>query len=350
MSAARVLAIWMVAAALFTTQSYYYRQTLGQSVTWLSLWWSMAYYSLLWAMFTPLILWLSRRFRVNRTQWISRIFLHLVFAAAIAVVHRFLLIGTGFIIGGQPIQFGIIYNAIVGYGDYGVYIYLIILFVDHAGSYYRQYHEEQIHAAQLKADLSEAQLQSLQMQLQPHFLFNTLNAITVLIKEDPDAAALMIKRLSDLLRLTLEQADTYEVPLRSELEFLDHYLVIEQIRFGDRLTVTKKIDQAAMETVVPYLILQPLVENALHHGIGTIPGPGRVEISAEQRNGTIQLSVQDTGSGVNEPPVTANHHGLGLTNTRARLRQLYGDSHTFEMQNVPGGGVKVTISFPSHHE
>jgi sensor histidine kinase YesM len=131
------------------------------------------------------------------------------------------------------------------------------------------------------------------------------------------------------------------------MEFLDHYLLIEQIRFGDRLTIKKHVDPRALDAVVPYLLLQPIVENALHHGIGTIPGPGTVEISADRPNGLVVLSVADNGPGLVNTVSPDNHLGVGLSNIRARLSQLYGEKHTFVLENISGGGVKVTVTIPS---
>jgi sensor histidine kinase YesM len=179
-------------------------------------------------------------------------------------------------------------------------------------------------------------------------LFNTLNAISVLIQENPKAANTMLVQLSDLLRMTLENVGTHEVPLKREMEFLDRYLQIQQTRFGDRLTVRRQIEPQVTEAFVPYLILQPLVENALRHGIGSLPGPGTVEISALRNNGMLNLKVRDTGPGILHPANSSQGLGIGLTNTQARLQQLYGDQHRLEIENVPDGGLQVSITLPYH--
>jgi sensor histidine kinase YesM len=229
---------------------------------------------------------------------------------------------------------------------YGFYIYFIILLLNHALEYYRRFQDEQLSASQLKAELAQAQLQALKMQLHPHFLFNTLNAIVVLIEEDPKAARAMLGQLSDLLRLTLDNVETQEVPLRQELEFLDQYLRIQQTRFGERLAIKKNIDPATIEASVPYLILQPLVENAIRHGVESVPGPAVIEISSSRQDGMLELRVRDTGPGLTNDSYTLSKRGVGLANTRGRLQRLYGERHRVELNNAEGGGLQATMLIP----
>ena len=193
----------------------------------------------------------------------------------------------------------------------------------------------------------EAQLHALKMQLHPHFLFNTLNSISELMHEDQEAAERMLKRLEDFLRLTFQNSDIQEISLEKELEFLRNYLEIQQVRFQNRLKVDLKIDPAAMKDSVPNLILQPIVENAIRHGIAPRLGPGKIEIRASHDNGQLLLQVEDDGPGL---PGGEYREGLGITNTRMRLEQLYGKQCRFQMTNNSYGGLLVTLQIPVHHE
>jgi len=197
-------------------------------------------------------------------------------------------------------------------------------------------------AALLQARLAEAQLAVLRTQLNPHFLFNTLHAISSLVERDPRGVRRMIARLSELLRHTLEQTSEQEVPLDRELDLLRRYLDIMEVRFQGRLDVTQRIDDEVRNALVPNLVLQPLVENALKHGVTAIDGPGHIEISARRSEDNVLLSVQDNGPG----PTASNGDGLGLRNTTARLAQLYGEHQRFALRPAPGGGTIAEISLP----
>jgi sensor histidine kinase YesM len=202
---------------------------------------------------------------------------------------------------------------------------------------------------QLEGQLSQAQLQALKMQLHPHFLFNTLHSISALLNKDKEAARQMIARLGDFLRLTLENSGAQEVTLQQEIEFLVCYLEIQRIRFQDRLTTSLDVEAEALDAQVPNLILQPIVENAIRHGISQRSTPGRIEIQAKHRNGVLRIQVRDNGPGL---PVNRSHEklfqkGLGLANTQTRLERLYGGEHRFELTNDPAGGLIVTLEIPA---
>jgi LytS/YehU family sensor histidine kinase len=184
------------------------------------------------------------------------------------------------------------------------------------------------------------------MQLHPHFLFNTLNGIASLNYEDPKAANRMIARLSELLRMTLDDGGAQEVPLRKELDFIRAYLELEEIRLGERLTVTFEIAPETLDAFVPNLLLQPLVENAIRHGIAPYAAPGRISICARREADTLRVLVKDSGPGIAAAAGPASKPGLGLSNTRDRLSQLYGASQSFEINNAEGGGLEVNISIP----
>jgi LytS/YehU family sensor histidine kinase len=197
---------------------------------------------------------------------------------------------------------------------------------------------------QLEARLARAQLQSLKLQLHPHFLFNTLNTITALLHTDPRAAERVVSGLSELLRLSLNNVGEQEVPLARELELLEHYIGIQQIRFQDRLRVSFDVEADARQALVPNLMLQPLVENAIRHGIAPRASPGQVAVRARRNDGVLELRVEDDGVG--EDPRALHRDGVGLGNTRARLLSLYGSAHRFEARGRANGGFTVAIEIP----
>lgn len=233
---------------------------------------------------------------------------------------------------------------------FNVLIYWVIVAVSFAFDYYRKYRERELTAAELEKQLAQARLHALQMQLNPHFLFNSLHCISALMRKDVEAADGMIARLSDLLRAALDSSDTREVTLQAEFELLERYLAIEQIRFGNRLEVKIEASPEVLNAQVPNLMLQPLVENAIRHGIEPRSKPGRIELRARRSNGTLVLEVSDNGPGV--PSGQPMKERVGLSNTRARLRTLYGDAHDFELQSVPEGGllVRLTLPFRTAHQ
>jgi hypothetical protein len=215
-------------------------------------------------------------------------------------------------------------------------------------AFYRREKERQLIATQLESQLAQARLRTLEMQVQPHFLFNTLNGISALIEVDPEKAGVMISRLSDFVRMALERSGSQEVPLREELQFVDGYLEIEQLRFSDRLTIEHEVDRSCLEGLVPTMILQPLVENAIRHGVAKRRGPVSICISAERENGVMHLTVADTGAGL--PQDGRVKEGIGLFNTRARLGQLYGSDQRLTLTTLSGGGAEAKIILPYHEE
>jgi two-component system LytT family sensor kinase len=205
--------------------------------------------------------------------------------------------------------------------------------------------QQQAHAARLQTQLAEARLDALRMQVNPHFLFNTLHAISALVERNPAGVRKMIARLSELLRHTTDSHATQEVPLRDELDLLRRYLEIMEIRFQGRLTIDQRIDPAATDALVPNLILQPIVENALEHGVSRARGEGRVEIAAERRGDELVLTVRDNGPGLDE----STGSGVGLTNTRTRLAELYGERAKLDLAPAAGGeGTIARITLPWH--
>jgi two-component system, LytTR family, sensor kinase len=227
-------------------------------------------------------------------------------------------------------------------------IYWIVVSLVHTLSFYRRSEERERKALELEARLADAKLQALRMQLHPHFLFNTLNAIATLVHKDARAADEMITNLGELLRATLDTSEQ-EIPLRQELDFLNRYLEIQTVRFGERLRVEKEIDAAALDALVPTLILQPLVENAIRHGIEPNPAAGVVTIRARlNEGGALHLTVRDSGGGPKPP--TKPQEGIGLANTRGRLHELYGHRARLVLNTDADGGFAVEMELPFHEQ
>jgi two-component system, LytTR family, sensor kinase len=229
---------------------------------------------------------------------------------------------------------------------YRVLGYSFLLAFSYALDYHERFKDNALKTSRLETQLAHAQLDALKMQLQPHFLFNTLNAISALLHKDPDAADRMIARLGDFLRLTLENDDGHEVALSQEVLFLKCYLSIEEVRFQDRLTTRIDIDPEAQGACVPNLILQPLVENAIRHGVNRLVGPGHIEITAVRRGDRLHLTVKDNGPGWANATGQVRSGGVGIANTRQRLTQLYGDKYRLEFSGPPGEGCTVSLDIP----
>jgi LytS/YehU family sensor histidine kinase len=229
---------------------------------------------------------------------------------------------------------------------YDVFAFVSFSALGHASSYYRRWTERQVRDAETKARMAEIQLGFLKAQLQPHFLLNSLNLISGQLYEDVERADSMIANLGGLLRATLESPEQHEVPLSRELELLDLYLEIARTRFGSSLQVEKIIDPKSLDASVPSLILQPLVENSIRHGMNS---PGRVRqivVTTTRDSYDVLLTVADDGPGLHETGASHQREGIGLANIRRRLEQLYGSDHRFTLVNRPEGGVVATIQIP----
>jgi LytS/YehU family sensor histidine kinase len=253
---------------------------------------------------------------------------------------------------GKPLTLESVTRFVIGNFSEAMGIYLLIALMSYAYSYYRRFRQGQLRTLQLEAQLSQAQLQALKMQLHPHFLFNTLHSISALLTKDVEAARKMISRLGDFLRLTLENSGSQEVTLQQEMDFLRCYLEIERIRFQNRLVTRMDVNSQALAAKVPNLILQPIVENAIRHGIAPRSTPGLIEIEAKQLNGTLRIQVRDNGPGLPEHRNSGSlfKKGLGLANTESRLERLYGADHLFDLTNNPAGGLIVTLEIPFHKD
>ena len=305
----------------------------------------------IWSLLSPFVLKLGEHFRIERQRLFSSISIHILASLCFTVFHLCLytLIRWQFPISTtEPLSLSSsFFFTVTSYFHFDILIYWAILGAGYAIDFYQKYRERELAAAQLKQQLTAAQLQTLRMQLHPHFLFNTLHTIAVLVRKQENKLAIrMISGLSDLLRYALKEKNAQEVTLKQELDFIRHYLEIEQIRFQDRLHLRFTVEPEIMEARVPNLILQPLVENAIRHGIGASATAGLIEITVKRENGNILMQVQDDGSGLAEGWQNGTHSGIGLTNTRERLLQHYGAEYSFEIKNTVPNGVIASITIP----
>lgn len=344
-----VLGPWLVFAPLAIGFAYMQLTVLGKPVNWTELLALTALDCTLLAGTTYLIYFLNQRFPFDRLGWRQPLLVHLTALILVAGTRSALLAPAYQHFRVLPDKqfslvewFQVLFS--VQFPSF-LLIYWLILGACLAVGFYQKFRERELRAFQLETQLAQAQLQVLKMQLHPHFLFNTLNAISALMHQDVELADQMLARLGELLRSTLENAGTQEVTLKQELDFIMPYLEIEQARLGPRLTVRLDIDPETMDARVPNLLLQPLVENAIRHGIAPRAAGGRIEISANRRNGDLELAVRDDGPGLNGHWVSGKK-GIGLRNTEARLQQLYGAAHRFQVGNAPGRGLIATVVIP----
>jgi len=287
---------------------------------------------------------LAGRFPLGSAPLRLLVILHLLASLVFSLV--WMLLRAGLTVGLDGTSFAeTLRYALVATLVFNMLVYWVIVVATHAADLYRQGRERERRELELERRLAEARLRALQMQLNPHFLFNALHGVSALMYRDVDAADTMLVRLSELLREALHRTDEPWVPLRDELSFLERYLAIELIRFSGRLTVRREVDQGTLELRVPNLILQPLVENAIKHGIESEARPGVITLRAHTtETGGLRLEVEDNGRGYDpEKPVTS---GIGLANCRDRLEQLYGNRASLELHPGQDGGLRVVLELP----
>jgi two-component system, LytTR family, sensor kinase len=309
------------------------------------------------ALLAPTIMALSLRYHSDRTPVRIVALVHLAGVFAYSVLHIAVMLATRRLLLGVHILMDAPTPSWWAYArllylqqlDWLLMTYLFLVGLAYALAYRRESVEGALNAARLETRVVEAQLRALQHELHPHFLFNTLNTISALMRTNVDAADATLDRLADLLRMTLRASGTEPVPLRRELAMLEKYLQIEQMRFGDRLAVALDVDGEAMGALVPNFLLQPLVENAVRHGVAPYARPGSVSIRAARDGEALTVRIQDSGNGALPGRLASGSGGIGLANTRARLEHLYPSAHRFEFENVTGGFL-VTISIPYQTE
>ena len=342
-----VLGVWSCVGFFSVTQVWVARAALGHPpplvpllVLELPVW-------LFWAMTTVPIVMLARRFPLDRTRIAPRVLLHAGAAIAVGVAavcfqtlwyqafNPYPLAGASI-----PQWFWQYFRQ---YFVVGVVLYWAVVGVYHAFANYFLFRERELEASRAKAQLTEARLHALKMQIHPHFLFNTLNSVSALLEEEPAEARRVLARLAELLRASLRADARHLIPLEQELDFLRRYLEIERIRFGDRLEVEIRIGEGAGRAAVPSFLFQPLVENAIRHGIGRREEGGRMWIRAERANSSLLIHVMDDGPGLSRPDVP---EGIGLANTRRRLEELYGSAQALALLPRRGGGLDVQVRLP----
>ena len=355
-TAGLALVICTVIGLLEASQVYFMSAQAGRPLSWArSAGATMPSWFVLAAL-VPFVIAVARRFPLESLRRPSTIAVHLlasiIYSVANLVIASWL---SDFVFYSGASQFTFMTNLFRLLATYFTMVmvqYWSVVGIYYAFVYNKRYREKErtaaelaVKASRLEASLSRANLEALRMQLNPHFLFNTLNTVSVLaLKGEKHRVARMVSRLSDLLRLSLEN-DRQTLSLREELEFLERYLEIEQVRFKDRLTVSIDVDPAAYEAEVPSLMLQPIVENAVKYGFSPTIGPGEISIECRVRSGNVEIFVSDTGPGFPDNKVQSGT-GVGLSNTRARLEQLYGGRYLLELVNRPQGGAQVRLRFP----
>ncbi len=350
--------VWTIIGLSFASRSYFTAYRAGTTVNWKEV---IAGYLIdfyIWGAVSPLIFWLARRFPIERDNAVTRISLHFI----ICVIFIFLVTAVsilaywylGFTNELRYPTVEVLFKDLIVSPlmlHQGLLVYWGTLVAAHAFEYYRQLQAGKTRAAELQTQLAEAQLAALKMQIHPHFLFNTLNSIASLLHKDAETADRMIARLSDFLRLTLKNSEEPTVTLEQELAFVKTYLEIEKIRFQERLVVEMKIEPSALDAQVPNLILQPLIENAVRHGISRQTAIGNLRIQAMRDGKRLSIKIEDNGPGLNgngNRRRSANEGGVGLANVRARLGQFYDDDYFFEVadkKNQDGTIVSLIVPY-----
>jgi signal transduction histidine kinase len=355
-----ILGGWTVVVVVFTTHEYLSGMANGRPVPLASaFYWSVSeWYT--WALLTPGVFWLVRRFRLTRGAWLSHAGILVVAGLGFSLTQILLqyaldtaivwLLGAGHAsvgtwLAGERAQTAVTLQYLLERKiGFDFFVFCVIALAGHLLDYYRMYRDRELEASRLETELMRARLDALKNQLQPHFLFNALNAIAQLVHQDPAAAEAMIEDLAELLRRALDTGTHDEVKLEDELALLDAYCAIERARFAERLVVSLDVDPTTRSARVPALVLQPLVENAVRYAVQPRETGGRITVRAARRGSRLVLEVEDEGCGL--PAPSARGNGIGLTNTRSRLSALYGADHRFDIGNTSQGGVLVHIELP----
>ncbi|HEX4682701.1 MAG TPA: histidine kinase [Gemmatimonadaceae bacterium] len=341
-----LFAVATIVAILYSVERYFYARIVGEPVSLVRIVPGELVFTYGWALLAPVVMVLARRYPVWGRQRGRNWFVQVAGLVGFVFVHIALFTMSTIVLSpaATSADVAVIFSrALVSWTVLDAVMYCMFVAVHHAIVYYRVSKDRALRASQLEARLAQAQLQMLRMQLQPHFLFNTLHSISALMHKDVRRADSMVAALSDLLRMSLQNIGAQEVALQSELEFLQRYVEIMRLRFGNRLQVSVEVDPETRDARVPNLFLQPLVENSFRHGFGDL-GQGSIAITVRRDGDMLRCDVVDDGRGLR----AGHKEGVGLASTRQRLAHLYGERHTFALRGAPGEGVHVTMAIPFH--
>ena len=348
--------MWTFIGLVSSIQNYVVEFEKGKDFGWpliisfnLPFWW-------FWMVSTPFILWSAKKLPIRRAHFASIIFFHFCLSITFVVFHEFLqslwcnyIFSTTYYL---PVLKKLRWRLLhLEWGFVDWMVYWTIFLGGYAIDFYNRFQERELRFAQLQNQLTESKLQALKMQIHPHFLFNTLNALSTIVKQGKKKQAdAMISLLAGFLRTTLEEGTKDEISFEKELDFVKKYLEMEKIRFQDKLTVRLDIDAAILTAHVPHLILQPIVENAVRYGIAQRETPGCITLRALKENENIRIQVEDDGPGITGIASQSTSFGIGLMNVQRRLQTLYGDAQSMEISNLAMGGFLVDIKIPFHEE
>ncbi|HEX8197667.1 MAG TPA: histidine kinase [Pyrinomonadaceae bacterium] len=343
---------WILLAFLFSGLSYFATppEAHPRLILWRHVFLSQAIiYS--WAILSPLIIFFAKRFRFSKRNWWRLLPAHFVAAVVFLLLHTIIhltfvkIVNPGWFAANGDFWAATL-RLTIGRWQVDLPTYCFLLSCFYVVDYYRNFQAEQLKSSELKAALATSQLNALKMQIHPHFLFNTLNAISALVNDSPKIATQTIAQLSDLLRMSLKSDAAQEISLKQELDFLGKYVQIQQTLLQDRLGVEWKIAPETLDAAIPNMILQPLVENAINHGISPVESGGCIVIAAAKENENLKLSISDNGQGLPSKAELLFQKGIGLYNTRERLKHLYGGKQEFMISEISTGGVLVQLEIP----
>ena len=338
--------IFILLALLYTVEMSVVIGARGRQIEWEKILTSAGFRFYFWAFFGPLVFFFAQQYPIQRSNWMRRVLLHagmsiLLLLADAAITFTIGRYFFGFPVPSRSDVIATFWGNIYTHSWY----YWPLVGLGHAFFYYGAYREREMQALALERQLAISELQVLKMQLHPHFLFNTLNSISALMTTNVSLAQKTLARLGELLRLSFQYVALEETTLREEVQFLELYVQIQQTRFGDRMSVRMDIDPQTLDAYVPSLVLQPLMENAIQHGISALPSGGVIELSSRLRGSDVYIHIRDNGPGV-KGNGSRMGSGVGLANTRARIEQLYGPRGRIHLQNRPEGGFEVTVAIP----
>jgi two-component system, LytTR family, sensor kinase len=344
-----LVGLWAFVGLVLSIEVYFNMRVTQPDVAFAAVAWPQYQRAALWVLLAPLVLWLRGRVPLRTGRWVGGVAFHAVGSFAIMAAYYLARVFYAMIRERDPLSefWEVAHKSFFGRNIIDMVFYWAVLAFGYVLDLYQRYKHEEVKAAQLESRLIETELKALKQQLHPHFLFNTMNTIAVLVREGKNAEAVqLLARLSSLLRMTLDHTGVQEVTLRQELEFLERYVEIQQARFPDRLHYVVAIAPEVLDARIPNLLLQPIVENAIVHGLAPKVGPGTVEVRGRAAEGKLHLEVRDDGPGFATHGPERTKEGIGLSNTRERLAKIYGDNHQMVIRSEKGRGVSVALVLP----